>query len=131
MTWTPLTLAFPKRYIDTEYPWEQFSLKSWNYDWREDPWGGLWDTLKPPAETVQDGRGDCEDYAFVVLSALYAESDSVDMGLIVCGKKWRGPSHVAAYGIGHVYSSGDVFYGTPEEWLAQSKYDWMRTRSVQ
>lgn len=135
--WTPLVLAFPRRYIDTEYPWHQFSLSAWNYDWREDPWGGLYDTLKPPAETVQDGRGDCEDYAFVVLSSLNANENVDELYIGVAGKRWRPPSHVFAYAESKgpyesrtVYSSGEVTYGSVDNWLSKTQYDWARTRKI-
>lgn len=128
--WTPVVLLFPRRYLDLDYPWHQFSITAWNYDWREDPWGGLWDTLKPPAETVQDGRGDCEDYAFVVASALCADSSVDHVELVVAGKKWRTPSHVAVYADGRMYSSGQVTYGRPSDWLARTHYDWVVTRKL-
>lgn len=123
--WTPLTFCFPKRYVDAGSFWRTFDIETWSrefYDWTQDDWHGLKDFARPPRETVDSGRGDCEDYALVAASWAVA-NERPDVGLAFCIDEtvpW--PSHVVAYDAQRVYSSGVIHERSLESYLADSAY---------
>lgn len=128
---TPLALAWPRRYINpgaaAELDIEQYSER---YEWRQDPAGGLIDTLKPPAAMVEDPRGDCEDYAFLAASwAIAADQTPVALGLCTDSYLLRHTVAIAGVGTGDecVYSSGAVYDGL-DTYREQMSYDrlWVR-----
>lgn len=131
--WTPLTFVRPGRYLATGSFWDDFDLDAWaeeTYEWRPDPWNGVRDFAQPPAETVEAGRGDCEDFALVALSWARAQGRT-DLGLGFCWSwptPW--PTHAIAFDDRRVYSSGRRYDGSVDEWLEASDYDTVLTRRV-
>lgn len=131
--WTPLTFLFPARYVERRERWAAFDLPGWaadDYDWTQDDWNGFRDFATPPAETVRDGRGDCEDFALVAAS--WAVSNGrADVGLGLCWEATRPwPTHVIAYDAEAVYSSGQIMPVTVDEWVDASKYVFVLRRRV-
>jgi hypothetical protein len=123
--WTPLTFLFPARYVDHGSRWEQFDLVTWSeedYEWIQDPWNGFRDFAQRPPETVEHGRGDCEDYALVAVAWAVA-NDRSGVGLAFCWEvPFPWPRHVIAYDDERVYSSGSITESGVDEWIEDSKY---------
>lgn len=131
--WTPFTFLFPTKYVETGPYWETFDFETWacnDYEWVEDPWNGFRDFAKRPTETVDLGRGDCEDFALVALSwALSTGRQNVGLG--ICWQATRPwPTHVIAFDAEAVYSSGNISHETVNEWLEDSKYRFVLRRRV-
>jgi len=131
--WTPFVFLSPWRYVSVERDWSTFDLEAWSdqdYEWTGDPWNGLRDFASPPAEIVDAGKGDCEDYALVAASWAIARGRE-DVGLGFC---WEWPSpwarHVIAYDETRVYSSGQITRESVEEWLAGSRYAYCLRRPL-
>lgn len=132
--WTPLTFLFPSRYVSRDPFWEDFDFEEWShhgYEWTADPWNGLRDFARRPAETVSRGRGDCEDYALVAVSWAVAQGRE-GVGLAFCfSPPYPWPTHAIAFDDGRVYSSGEVFEGTVDEWIDGSeKYSFHLARRI-
>lgn len=131
--WSPLTFVFPRRYVDRSEFWSDFDLEEWSrssYEWVEDPWNGLLDFARRPAETISRGEGDCEDYALVALSWAVAHGRT-GVGLAFCwGRRYPWPTHAIAFDDERVYSSGDIFTGSVEEWIADSRYSFALERRL-
>lgn len=125
-----LVVARPKWYLDLDHDWSDFDLERWSYaeyQYEPDPLGGAADFLTPPAEMLEDPAGDCEDYAMVAASYLYAETDH-DLS-IVWLYRWppriRGPSaHLIAYDATEqiVYSNGRVLHLSLSEYEEERPY---------
>lgn len=118
----------PKRYILSDYDWEEFSLEFWSwmeYEWRQDAWNGMKDTVQYPEDTIESGSGDCEDYTLVALSCLHETTDH-DLRLVAM-YTWELPplGHLVLYDETEevVYSSGDIEYKPLADFFTQSKYD--------
>lgn len=131
--WTPLTFLFPARYVEWDERWTAFDLGEWSdstYEWTQDPWNGVSDFAQRPAETVETGRGDCEDYALVAASwALVNGHEGV--GLAFCWEPpYPWPRHVIAFDDERVYSSGHISEESVDEWLADSKYAFAVRRRI-
>lgn len=131
--WTPLTFLFPRRYVATDGFWEEFDLETWSderYDWTQDPWNGFRDFAKEPSRTVEDGIGDCEDYALVALTWAVAQ-DRTGAGIAFCWETTRPwPTHVIAFDEERVYSSGTIREQSVDEWVEQSRYAFALRRRV-
>lgn len=131
--WTPLTFLAPTRYIDEGPFEEEFELRTWardHYEWTQDPWNGLLDFAERPADTVEVGRGDCEDFALVAISWAVARERS-GVGLGFCWESTRPwPTHVIAFDDEYVYSSGSISEESVDEWLDDSKYAYVLRRRV-
>lgn len=131
--WTPFTYLFPSRYIDTDYEWSDFDLAEWareRYEWTQNPWNGLRDFATAPAETIEQAKGDCEDFALVALSWAVA-NDRLDIGLAFCWESNRPwPTHVITYDSESVYSSGSIRRTTIDEWLENARYSFALRRRV-
>ena len=131
--WTPLLFLRPAPYVDVDEFWSGFDLDAWadeTYEWNPDPWNGVRDFVQPPRETVDGGRGDCEDFALVALSWARAQ-DRDGLGLGFCWAwPYPWPTHAIAFDEERVYSSGERFEGAVDEWLDQSDYDYVLTRRV-
>jgi len=111
---TIIALLFPKRYIRNDI--EDLDFEGWRntvYEWKKD--ATLFDCLKSVEETITSGEGDCEDFAFVVMS--YLESIGEEYTLLLFG---RGPliRHVAVQYGDFIYSSGAKHSMTPTEILS-------------
>jgi hypothetical protein len=131
--WTPLTFLFPGRFVDRDDRWADFDLLEWSdgeYDWTQDAWNGFRDFAQRPAETVETGRGDCEDYALVALSwAVAADRDGIGLGFCwESGTPW--PTHVIAFDEERVYSSGNTPETGVDEWIEDSDYTFALRRRV-
>jgi len=131
--WTPLTFLFPARYVDGDDRWGSFNLLEWSdadYEWTQDPWNGISDFAQRPGETVDSGRGDCEDYALVALA--WAVANGRDrVGLAFCWElPYPWPRHVIAYDDERVYSSGHVSEKRVGEWIDDSRYEFAVRRRV-
>ncbi|MFT4923370.1 MAG: hypothetical protein ACI8XM_002596 [Haloarculaceae archaeon] len=131
--WTPLTFLFPGRYVDRSDRWDEFDLLAWSeadYEWTQDPWHGISDFAQRPPETVDSGRGDCEDYALVAVAWAVA-SDRDGVGIAFCWKPpYPWPRHVIAYDDTRVYSSGTVADENVDEWIENSEYSFAVRRPV-
>jgi hypothetical protein len=131
--WTPLTFLAPSRYVDHDPWWDSFDLVAWSreqYTWTADGWNGYRDFAQRPRETVARGRGDCEDYALVVLAWAVA-TGRAGLGLAFCFEPptpW--PTHVVAYDDGFVYSSGAVMRTTLARYIDRSRYRFALRRRV-
>lgn len=131
--WTPLTFLAPGRYVDRDVDWQHFDLEEWSratYEWTEDPWNGFRDFARPPATTLAEGHGDCEDYALVAASwALGTGREGV--GIAFCWAwPYPWPRHVIAFDADRVYSSGDVVRASVDEWVRDSRYDYALERRI-
>lgn len=131
--WTPLTFLLPNRYVDHDSRWREFDLQGWSetgYEWTQDPWNGLRDFAQRPPETVDSGRGDCEDYALVAVS--WAVANSRDgVGLAFCWElPYPWPRHVIAFDDERVYSSGHTVETDVDEWIDGSKYEFAVRRRI-
>lgn len=131
--WTPLTFLFPDRYVDRDERWGEFDLTEWSedvYEWTEDPWHGISDFARRPGETVDMGRGDCEDYAIVAISWAVANGRE-GIGLAFCWDlPWPWPRHVIAYDDERVYSSGHTYEKSVDEYIDDSEYVFAVRRRV-
>lgn len=131
--WTPLTFLFPRRYVETGPIWAEFDLRTWareEFHWTQDPWNGLRDFAKRPAETVEAGRGDCEDFALVAASWAVAHGRA-RVGIAFCWETPRPwPTHVIAFDDDAVYSSGRISETTVASWVDDSRYDFAVKRRV-
>lgn len=131
--WTPLIFLFPARYVETDPFWADFDFRAWarnEYEWTEDPWNGFRDFAQRPSETVDQGRGDCEDFALVATSWAMANGRP-DVGLGFCWESSRPwPTHVIAYDSEAVYSSGTISQVTVDKWIENSKYRFVLRRQV-
>lgn len=131
--WTPLTFVAPRRYLEA-VPFEtDHEFRTWasdHYEWTQDPWNGLRDFAKRPADTIETGRGDCEDFALVALSwAVSDERPSVGIGFCwAWPTPW--PTHAIAFDDESVYSSGSITEESVDEWLDGSQYDYVLKRRV-
>lgn len=119
------------RYLDDEFDWASFDFEAWSdeeYTWRQDPWNGVKDFVNRPQWTVENGRGDCDDYALVAASWASANGrDGIGMG--VCGTGLL-PRHMIAFDSEHTYSSGVIRDCGPGEYLDRSEYTWLYTRTI-
>lgn len=131
--WTPFVFAFPKRYLSTSDTVTNLDLQTWSeteYEWEQDEWNGYADFLTAPEKTVESGRGDCEDYAFVAASWAHRRYNNVQIA--ICFNDGNPiPRHMVAWFNGDVYSSGTIHKDTSiSEYVADSQYDWHLTRDV-
>lgn len=133
--WSSWWLIFPRRYIDTDYPWENFDLEEWSkdFEWELDPWDGVYDHAQYPAETVEKGSGDCVDYAAVAASYLYATTDHELTLCYHAGRKGRSvQAHMTIFDetAGTLYSSGRIREMTPDEYNEGRVYSRLFTRKI-
>lgn len=131
--WTPLTFLFPEKYVVDDQFWEDVDIEEWSrseYEWTEDDWNGLLDFARPPRDTFERGRGDCEDYALVAASWAIANGRP-GVGLAVCWKRpYPWPTHVIAFDDERVYSSGRIVEKRVDEWTETTRYRFALQRSV-
>ena len=132
--WTVFFVASPRLLASLDPFWVDVDVEEWSgrFEWEQDDFNGLIDVSANPFETYCRERGDCVDYATVVVSWAIAHNRS-DVGIGVCGYNTRAvpiPRHVIAYDHERTYSSGVIREGTPDDYLRDSKYDWILTRTV-
>ena len=131
--WTPLTMLFPERYVDTSEFWAEFDLEEWSasqYDWTRDSWNGFRDFAKRPVETISEDIGDCEDYALVAASWAVAHGRA-GVGLGFCWDlPYPWPRHVIAFDDDTVYSSGDIVKESVTQYLDRTEYDYCLRRPI-
>ncbi len=129
-------LLFPRLFLNTEYTWDEFDIVSWSateYEYQADPLFGLWDIVQPVPETLTSGAGDCDDYALVAASYLYATTDhEISLGVHIGVTTRPGKGHLTVYDhtAEKVYSSGVIYPDTFEEFTARSEYDLHFRRSI-
>lgn len=119
--WSVFFHAFPRLYLDTESDWSEFDIASFNerYEWDQDEWGGLRDTIQAPNTTRSVRHGDCEDYSALIASYLLSETDEpVSLGFVMDGRL----AHSVCFTDDTVYSSGRVHDKTFEEYVADSRW---------
>lgn len=131
--WTPLLLVKPRSFVTENEYWRYFDIEEWSeedYEYVEDPYGGIGDYAKEPYKTEVDG-GDCEDYA--VLVASWALSNGLDAELALCFKWWSPvPKHAVCRADSNVYSTGDIYSDvTINEYIEESEYDWYLSRTLE
>lgn len=80
---TALFLWFPRWYVDPDAA-GHVDVVRWSeeFDWRQDAWNGLRDTVDPVAGVLETASGDCDDYAVVVASRALARGR--DPSLVIC-----------------------------------------------
>lgn len=125
---TALVYLFPKRYVGEL----DIDLEEWSeeFEWEEDPHQGYLDYLSPLEQTVESGKGDCEDYAFVALSAMKAEGRS-GVDLVWCYEgNYPYPKHVVVYDGEKVYSSGYIFPESLDEYVERNGYDYINRTNI-
>lgn len=111
----------PKEYVNPA-AFQGFDLERWSenqYEWVAD---GRWvDVLQDPGETVETGRGDCEDYAAVATATLLARGQPCIVS--VHFSVTRG--HVTVWSDGTLYSSGVIREDySLEEYAEDNNYRW-------
>ncbi len=114
--------------------WAGVEIAEWSdrYRWEQDDFNGLVDVSQNPFETYGIERGDCVDYATVVVSWAIAHHRP-GLGIGICGYNSRAvpiPRHVIVYDDDRTYSSGVIRNESPAEYVDRSEYDWIITRSV-
>lgn len=122
--WTPFVFFSPGRYIDESDFWDDFDFWRWtayDYEWTSDKWDGWLDFAQKPRDTVESGRGDCEDYALVALSWAKAKGRK-GLGIGFCWDDKPYPTHVIAFDNRRVYTSGHVLPYSPESYIQRSEY---------
>lgn len=127
-----LGFLFPRRYVNTAYHWATFNPEAWSreFTWRVDGWGGMKDVIQPVGKTLTKKRGDCEDYAFVILSYLVAmEAEHAEVCYLM-ETSLPPKGHVIAYDGENVYTSGAIQQKSPKEYKEDSKYDVLLRRRV-
>lgn len=132
-----LTLFYflsPRLYIDDDFNWTDFDMRRWSeqeYDWQQDDWNGLKDTVQRPTDTLRTGRGDCDDYSLVALSWLDSTTDHRLYLSILYSLSHR-QGHMVTYDATDetVYSSGEVLDMTLDEYELQSPYSWRMDRKI-
>lgn len=129
---TPLFVVSPRGFLDPEAA-KYLDIIEWSetFEWQADDWGGWKDTVDPVPTIIDSQIGDCDDYAAVVAS--WAIANNLDATLLYCwepGSFMPTPDHIAVAVCDYVYSSGLIRPITPEEYIRQSKYARLRTRTV-
>lgn len=93
------------------------------FEYEPDNLAGFADFATDPMTTWATGKGDCEDYALFVASALKSRGvENVHLGF--CYRAWPPAGHVVTFDDSRVYSSGAIFHKSFREY---SK-DWTFTR---
>lgn len=93
------------------------------FEWRQDRFGGLLDTIKPPTETLLDGRGDCEDFAWVVLSSWLSLDRRQTVAVVSVWDFERMVGHVVVWDGEWVVGSDGRFRTNPREYARENGYD--------
>jgi len=122
---TLLLYVYPKLFIDNQYDWDGFDFNEWvddSYSWDQDPWGGLEDYVTPPAQTISEKSGDCEDFAVVSMNVLHNKGEDVWLAFLYT-KELPPVGHVIAYTETHTYSSGIITEESIGEYTDRSRYD--------
>lgn len=124
----------PQRYLETDRDWSDFDFDVWSYktyDWEQDDWNGLKDTVQTVTLTIETGAGDCDDYALVAASYLKSETNH-DCEIVALYSKFFRRGHLIVYDISDetVYSSGSIFDKTLDEYVARSAYHWTINRKI-
>lgn len=124
---TALFIAFPKRYLKPlPDDFDVYKFSNVEYEWTSDRLNGYADFSADPLDTIESGAGDCDDYARVIASWLYYETDRP----IYLGLMWS-PGHLVVSDGDRVYSSGIVVSDTTIEEFADdnnyNKFVWTRT----
>lgn len=130
LRWTFFLYLFPTHFIEGEYDWSSFSLKEWtreDYTYEADP--RFKDFVTPPSRVIEEGNGDCEDYATVAMNALYFGGESVSLAFLFT-KSIPPTGHVVAFTETHIYSSGTITEESIEAYVERSKYDFIFTRNI-
>lgn len=127
---TLLFLRYPGWYVEPEAA-GHVDVDRWSaaFEWEQDAWNGLRDTVDPVETVLETATGDCDDYAVVVAS--WAVANDRDPSLIVCKSGSNPlPLHVAVWDGERVYSSGEIYEAGPDEYLDESEYDRYRLQDV-
>lgn len=127
--WTPFIFLYPKAFISGSWEIRRLNLKTWSeedYEYQSDL--KYRDFAKPPERTIEQGSGDCEDYALVAASWAYTRKRPVTIAFV--GKSKELPSHVVAYDGENVYSSGEIIRGDIEEFIEESEFDYSIKRKI-
>lgn len=122
--WSGWLYLFPHRVVRPESIPDDFDLAQWSkydYDWKNDPFFGLKDVIKPVDETIESGEGDCDDYAAVVASVLSKRGE--EFTVHVCWRWWRPLFHMFVTDGDVIYSSGQIVDKSVDEYVAESVYD--------
>lgn len=127
-------IASPRLLASVAPFWADVDIEEWSdrYQWEEDDFNGFIDISQNPFETYNLERGDCVDYATVVVSWAIAHHRR-GLGIGLCGYNTRAipiPRHVIAYDDDRTYSSGVINEESPDEFVSRSDYDWILTRTV-
>lgn len=126
--WTGFAYLFPRRYADADL--KNVDIEHWSkqFEWDQDGWNGMKDFLTEPEVTLEEQSGDCEDFAFVIVSHHLA--NDIPVGIAACWEKGGiTPSHMVAYDKNCVYSSGNIHQSTSlDKYIRDSKYSWCLPR---
>lgn len=98
----------PKKYIDKEAASQIENLHRWTdlkFEYQNDPYFGLWDTLNPVSKTIETETGDCDDIACVAVSWLLANQMDAYLVVSVTRKKTL---HMVAHDGFVAYDSNEV-----------------------
>lgn len=113
-----LFIAYPWRFLHPvpDFDPDEFEA-AWTY--QQDPLWGLWDVARSPRDVIENGRGDCVDYARLSASWLYHHTDH-PVALYVMGRVHNPPGHLVTYDGERVYSKGKALDLELREYCARS-----------
>ena len=98
----------PKEFVDKEAASEITNLHRWTdlkFEYQNDPYFGLWDTLSPASETIKTETGDCDDIACVAVSWLLKNQMDAYLVVSLTDKKTL---HMVAHDGNVAYDSNEV-----------------------
>lgn len=98
----------PKKYVDKKAASQIQNLHRWTdlkFEYRNDPYFGLWDTLSPVSETIKTETGDCDDIACVAVSWLLKNQMNAYLVVSLTDKKTL---HMVAHDGNVAYDSNEV-----------------------
>lgn len=131
--WTPLVAINPKHFCSTSPRIEQLDIERWSeeeYAWHVDGWKGMRDWAKPPEQTIEEGVGDCEDYALVAASWELVHSNRPLYIAYMFDSWYPYPRHMVCQANDLIYSSGSITKETIEEYTVRSEYDTFFRRRI-
>ncbi|MFB6193593.1 MAG: transglutaminase-like domain-containing protein [Halobaculum sp.] len=130
---SPLVYRKPERYLATGEPFASLDVAAWSaaFEWEQDPLAGVADYLTRPRKTVKRKRGDCEDYAFVVASALLEQDVSpVTLWWMWGIRNGRPTGHTLVADADRSYSNGKLFRKSPETYADDNGYSVTRHKRI-
>lgn len=131
---TPFFYLCPKALLSSHVGVLSIDIEWWSenvYEYKDDDWGGYKDIVSKPLDTVENGIGDCDDYAAVAASWEYGHGNDVRLLFLYTNEMPPHPEHIVAAASGRIYDSGHIWENTtPAEFLEQTRYDGFINRNI-